>query len=463
MFGWIVDNIKVAVASPHDIALEHVYPEDRLLTYFTVPSGVSISGIVRNMGSLPITSFTVNYREGSGPVQTSTLSGVNIAPFDTLSFVHAVSYSIGTINAHNLKVWVTLAADTNHTNDTLTRVITGVQFMPEKKLAIEEGTATWNGFGPRGAVYMHALDASDNPPTRISVHAGDPMGNTVYKDYLYYLNQNFTPYFLFDRRGPVRAEEFFTVYEQQRNYFGFADINVTGQGTATHVTVDASIKPALDLTGDYRMALVLTEDDVSGTDTTYNQWNFYAGGGMGAMGGFETLPNPVPAANMQYDYVARSITPSPGGQTGCLPNSMTAGQKYSCTFQANLSSTWKRNKLTAVVLLIRAADSSILNSKTVYLNSLGVAAAEKSNGSLQVYPNPASGMTTVDFGLAERSMVTILTTDIIGRSMFTDPAGWMNEGKHTVAINTSSWPSGVYFVTMVAGEKKETVKLSVVH
>ena len=184
---------------------------------------------------------------------------------------------------------------------------------------------------------------------------------------------------------------------------------------------------------------------------------------MGAMGGYETLPNPVPAASMQYDYVARSITPSPGGLIGCLPASMTAGQNYGCTFQANLSPLWKRNKLTAVVLLIRGGDSSILNSKTVFLNSLGVATANAQDGSLQVYPNPASGMATVDIRLPQRALVTILATDITGRSVFTYPAGWMDEGGHKIPVNTGAWPSGVYFVTMMAGDKKATVKLSVVH
>ena len=36
------------------------------------------------------------------------------------------------------------------------------------------------------------------------------------------------------------------------------------------------VKPALDLNGDYRLALVITEDNVHGTGTGYDQHNYYS-------------------------------------------------------------------------------------------------------------------------------------------------------------------------------------------
>ena len=54
--------------------------------------------------------------------------------------------------------------------------------------------------------------------------------------------------------------------------------------------------------------MALTEDGVRRVMTSgYNQVNAYAGNALGPMGGFESLPNPVPAAQMVYDHVARVL------------------------------------------------------------------------------------------------------------------------------------------------------------
>ena len=463
MVGWMMDNMKIFIPAANDLKLVRANPEEPLLSYMLVNSSAQISGTVMNYGTNPVTAFSVQYQEGSGPVQTYNVSGVNIAAFDTLDFVHSVPLLISTIGKHDIKVWVTLAGDANHNNDSVNTRLNGVQFMPQKKVAIEEGTGTWHMYGPRGNVYMHTIANNDFPPSLISVHAGDPMAVTAYKDYLYYLNQNFITYFLFDRRGQVRYPKFFSEYERQKYFFGFADINLRGVSTSGNVAVNADIKPAINLSGDYRIAVVLTEDDVTGTDTNYDQENVYAGGGQGPMGGFESLPNPVPAASMDYDYVARSISPDPGGKIGCLPSTMLAGNTYSCAVSIPLNAQWKKPKLKVVALLINGTDSTILNSKTVKLSALGVENTAGNASMLQVYPNPAGGSATVAFSTAERRLINITATDITGRSVYQYPAGYLGSGTHRIPVDVTRWPSGMYFITLEAGEQRETVKLSVVH
>jgi hypothetical protein len=463
MTGWMIDNMKVFIPAGNDLKLLHANPEDPLLSYVQVNNSISLSGTVMNYGTNPVTSFTVQYQEGNGAVQTYNVSGVNIAPFDTFDFIHSVPYSVNTLGKHDLKVWVILAGDADHTNDTLSTRINGTQFFPDKTIAIEEGTGTWHKYAPRGYVYMHAIAANDHPPSLISVHGGDPMANTAHKDYLYYLNQNFITYFLFDRRGQVRWQRFFSEYERQKNYFGFADIHLQQTSTATHLTVTADIKPAVNLTGDYRIAVVVTEDGVTGTDTNYDQENAFAGGVEGVMGGFETLPNPVPAANMHYDYVSRIISPDPKGQTGCLPTNMQAGNSYNCTVQVNLNPAWKRSKLKVVALFLNGMDSTVLNSKTIKLDALNVATAANNSTLLQVYPNPTGGVAIVSFETKERKSVSMTATDITGRTVFRYAPGWMQSGEHRIPIDATTWPSGMYFLTLETDTRREVVKLSVVH
>src|SRR5690606_17662657 len=229
----------------------------------------------------------------------------------------------------SLKMWAVLPADTVHSNDTLPLSLNGALFMPTKKVVIEEGTGTWNEQAPRGIVYMHALAATDDPPTRITVHSEDIMGQKSYADYLYYMDQTFTPYFIFDRRGEVPHPYFFERYEQQRQYFGFADIEIRATAKGGYLDAEAVVKPAVDLPGEYRVALVITEDGVRGTTKDYNQENAFMPGGRNhneaPMGGYENKPDPIPAADMVYDYVARAISPTPEGKAKCLPPNMKAG------------------------------------------------------------------------------------------------------------------------------------------
>ncbi len=461
--GWMIDNLKAFVPASNDIALIHAYPEDTMLSYFQAPAIVSLSGIVMNSGTAPITSFEIAYKDGNGPVQTHTVSGVNISAFDTFRFVHSIPYGLTSVGKTNLKIWAILPADTIRSNDTLGLSLRGAKFIPTKKLTIEEGTGTWNIQAPRGHVYMHALDTLGEPPTRIAVHANDVMGQRAYADYLYYMDQNFSPYFLFDRRGPVRPTDFFTTYEKQQNYFGFAEIHFVATAAAGHLSLDANIRPAIDLPGNYRLALVITEDGVHGTGSDYEQANGFAGGKAGPMGGFENMTDPVPASAMKYDYVARSISPTPEGRAGCLPANMTAGQTYTCNLHGTYSPESPTLKLNAIVLLIRDADSTILNSKSVPFRSLGIEKTAAGQALMQIYPNPAGNSTTIAFELPSRVLSSLSVTDITGKTVFQSPSGWVDAGPHNLELDVHGLTPGMYFVTLEAGGRRATKKLSVVH
>ncbi len=463
MAGWLVDNIKVFEPSEHDIALIHAYPEDTMLSYYQAPSSVSLSGTVMNAGTSAITSFTIIYSDGASPMKLYNVGGVNIAPFDTFHFVHSIPYDLTAVGKRSLKMWAALPGDTIRSNDTLGLSLRGAKFIPTKKLTIEEGTGTWNIQAPRGYVFMHALDTLGEPPTRISIHTNDIMGQKAYADYLYYMDQNFTPYFLFDRRGPVRPSTFFTTYEKQRNYFGFAEINFVATTVAGHMSLDAYIRPAIDLPGNYRLALVITEDGVHGTGSEYEQANGFAGGNAGPMGGFENLANPVPASAMKYDYVARSISPGPEGRAGCLPANMIAGQTYSCNLHGIYSPESPTTRLNASILLIRDSDSTILNSKSVAFRSLGLDNIAGGQWPMQVYPNPAGSSATVAFELPSRMLSALCATDITGRTVYQSPSGWMDAGTHKLELDVNGLSPGMYFITLEAGGQRATKKLSVVH
>ncbi|WP_443939654.1 GDSL-type esterase/lipase family protein [Pedobacter sp. MW01-1-1] len=63
----------------------------------------------------------------------------------------------------------------------------------------------------------------------------------------------------------------------------------------------------------------------------------------------------------------------------------------------------------------------------------------------QNYPNPATTVTYLDIVLPETDKINVQVYDIMGRLTYTALNDYLNTGKHTLEINTSSFVPGVYF------------------
>ncbi|MEM6336376.1 MAG: T9SS type A sorting domain-containing protein, partial [Bacteroidota bacterium] len=76
------------------------------------------------------------------------------------------------------------------------------------------------------------------------------------------------------------------------------------------------------------------------------------------------------------------------------------------------------------------------------------------------YPNPFASTTTLPYGLPEATDVSASVFDLLGRRVATlaqnerRPAGW-----HELRINGKTWPSGVYFVELTAGDQRVSRRL----
>ncbi len=75
-----------------------------------------------------------------------------------------------------------------------------------------------------------------------------------------------------------------------------------------------------------------------------------------------------------------------------------------------------------------------------------------------VYPNPSTGVTTIDYSLANSAEVHVNITDLTGKVIYTVNEGTVAEGTHAVSFDAASFASGVYYVTVTAGESVVTQK-----
>jgi hypothetical protein len=223
--------------------------------------------------------------------------------------------------------------------------------------------------------------------------------------------------------------------------------------------MNVSVKTTLesDISGDFRIACAIVEDDVRGTTSGYNQSNAYAGGASGVMGGFEKLPNPVPAAQMVYDHVGRAIAPTFAGLPNAFGSSATKGASFVHNFTFPMDGSWNLNNMHIVGMfidntgLIDNGGTILVNDalKKSYAQGTEVASTSLLNGPdalVSVYPNPSSDQFQLVLnGLANQSM-GFEVTDMMGKVIYT---GTMNGGKST--LDASAWSNGIYTVKMIDG------------
>lgn len=78
-----------------------------------------------------------------------------------------------------------------------------------------------------------------------------------------------------------------------------------------------------------------------------------------------------------------------------------------------------------------------------------------------IYPNPTSGMATLNFTQNLTAFYNIILTDIYGRELQGIYSGLIENGEQNISINTSSLPAGVYFVRVTCANIVKVLKLSV--
>ncbi|HLO71192.1 MAG TPA: Omp28-related outer membrane protein [Flavipsychrobacter sp.] len=464
LIGLAIDDVKVYVPPTNEMAFVSATPVAGSPTAYGVASGtLNIGGVVYNNGSATITSYKLHYKQGSSAEVIDNITGVSIAPFTSATVTAPTALAMpATLGDYPVKMWVELTGDADASNDTTNTTVTAVSFMPTKKILAEEGTGTWCGWCPRGAVYMDSMAKTHpNNFSLIAVHNGDPMVVAAYDSYLGSKIGGY-PSMLIDRREELDPSDLFDVYNEQKDYFGYADITLTDvPASGFGYSLKATVKPAVNLSGDYRLAMVLVEDDVKGTESGYAQANYYSGGAAGPMGGYESKPSKVPAADMVYNHVARMIVPGVNGAASSLPATMTAGSNYDYTFTTTIPQPYRRNEMHAVVMLIRNSDGVVLNTqnKTVPVGISNVAAALEA---VRIVPNPATDKATVRFTVTENTTANVMVYDMTGRVVFSTTAADFATGAHTIDINTSNLPAGAYTVKLQTAKGATTQPLSVV-
>ncbi|KAA5534871.1 T9SS type A sorting domain-containing protein [Taibaiella lutea] len=471
LIGAALDNIKLVNGIDGKVitafAGDHPDPSTGIGYQFS-GSSATLTGTVKNTGSVTINSYHIKYKVGTGAVQSSSLISTPLAPLASVNFPAGLTVAIPANNSYSIKAWIEAAGDVDHTNDTTSLTTVGIPYLPVKRPLFEEGTGTWCGWCPRGAVFMDKFHAnhSNGVASQIAVHNNDPMMVADYNSYMANYAGGF-PNLVIDRTIVKDPRDIDSAFIIAQNNFSFADFIMDAPIiNGNTVSIPVAIKPVVTITNP-KLALVITESNVKGSGSNWPQNNYYSGGGSGVMGGWENEASHVDG--VYFHFVARSITPSAGGNSGHLPSTLVAGTVYRDTLTATLNSEWKTNNLQYVALFINGNNTSVMNTASsasptllpALGNSTAITNIESGIEGAAIYPNPTSGKSYLSVKIKDEGKTVLTVSDIAGRKLFSTTQQ-MHSGNNTVEIETGNLATGSYFITFTTEKENVTLRLQVV-
>jgi hypothetical protein len=410
---------------------------------------------IRNLGLTTITSFHIEVTYNGNTISEHVTS-VNILSLAT----HEVQFT-GTLTAvtgsNNVVATVSQVngggVDGNPLDDSKSVPLTPITPAPGKMVVAEEATGTWCGWCPRGTVAMYGMQETYAQFwAGIAVHNGDPMVHTDYDAGMGALISGY-PSALVDRVtdiDPTGIESDFLARIQIAPT-ALVDETATFDPGNNKVNVHADVTFQSGTSGSWKIALVATEQGVTGTGTQWAQSNYYSFQSnnlplVGAGKDWQAETNPVPANEMVYDHVARLITPSFGGNAG-FPATINASDNFDFDFEVSLDPSWEKDNMEFIVLLFNPS-GEVDNADKVLGENVHPVGIETAEASLfTMHPNPASDVVLVN--LSTESKPEVMITDMLGRivydlhprtsgSVVEVPVDYLSNGVYLVSVRVGN-------------------------
>ncbi len=261
-----------------------------------------------------------------------------------------------------------------------------------------------------------------------------------------------------------------TVYNSQINELVPVDLTESAVQVGNNLTITAQATFYSNFSSagtNYRLGIIITEDGVTGTgDGTntnqldYDQVNYYSGGGQGPMGGYEVLPDPVPATQMVYNHVGRALLGGFNGEAGSIPAVITDGQTVSYDFNYTIPATSNVDNINIVTVLIDQTDGSIVGaSESSVTQALSIETVAAGINSIKVFPNPAKDQINIAFA-AGNGGYKITVTDMLGRTVLSKTYEGLL-GNQNIALPVSHLNAGHYIMKINAGSASYSTKFIV--
>ncbi len=435
--------------------------------YNVLNEDVIISAEVLNNGSETIESIDFNYSIGGMEV-SETITGLDIPTGESAVISSSTPFQPTEAISYDVTVWTSNPngmPDGDDTDDLINGTIAGVTFVPNRKIVGEEGTGTWCGWCPRGAVALQYMDATyPDKWVGIAIHNGDPMAYAEYDAAIGYTGY---PGGRVNRSINIDPGNFESVFLQEKDKVSpfTASIDATYDPSNRMVTVSTESEFVTKLDNiDFRAAVVIIENNVTGTGQGWNQANYYGSNNLELIDingvNYANLPDPIPGEDIVYEHVARTVLGGFTGMEGSIASSVLEGDVASNTFTYEVPEEYDINNMEAVVLIFDNNTGTILNADKAEVKNILAVHEVVDESIAKVYPNPTSNRLFVDVDLVDNAEVTIEVMDMMGKIVRRDDLGSMT-GHNTLSYDVTNLNAGMYLFRIKAGKLVANKKVMV--
>lgn len=358
----VIDNVLVA---RDDMASLDMKGHRRYSTDAAFTPAVTVTGLK----SEPLNDFRLTLTCDGQVKQTKTVSGAGLTTGKSMD----VTFDpVGMDMYSTVNFSIALSADNIENDIVCSGAVTRIAYYPERKVVVEEGTGTWCGNCPLGAYAMSHMTGDPEMSKYvigIAVHNNDPMTLAEYDSKLglpgfplMRINRSAETYspladdFSFGAGSGVYAAQ--KAHEEPT----YVEVALTGEFTGDNqISCKASVKNAYNINdAKYRLAFVLTENNVKGDSRDYRQHNYFSNRPDLQLGGWEKLPDVV--SGVSYHEVAR-LADTFEGIEGSVPAVMEAGKEYTFSRVITIPETVQDKRyLELVVMVIDSETGEIMNA-----------------------------------------------------------------------------------------------------
>ena len=320
-----------------------------------------------------IHKFTVHYQAESGDTDTKVYDNLDIQPGETFHFTFDKMMNLG--EAGEFQTFHIWAEVEGQQNAGITDSIARVNFIPRRKVVLEEGTGTWCGYCPMGVLAIDQLKATYGDQfIPIAVHNNDVMTVSEYDEALQFANfpiglvdRTQLCYPMLENGGNYTLEGAGTFVDavkasMQKDQLGEIRIKTAEMADGILSVLSETEFALAPAQSDYRLVYVITENDVI-IPNAY-QANYLASFTLPIFGEFGSGGKYGQTRIVKYPFqeVARKIYPSFNGRSGEFPHSPEANNvyEYGETIVMSNVTVADSSKLEIVVMLVDGMTGSIV-------------------------------------------------------------------------------------------------------
>ena len=331
----------------------------------------------------------------------------------------------------------------------------------QRRTVLEIGTGSYLGFCPD--IETHRINLRLNNPNAILLecHVSDSM---EFVDGLSLANAMFGSYpsglidrykFASESNVDVSRNNWDGIVDEREGMTPIVNVDVINQywnPQTREVTATLEATFLSDEAGDFRFNLFVVEDSVTGIGPGYDQTNYY----NGSVGHIYYLAGD-PIIGYVHRNVERAFLGGTWGTQGVIPGTVSNGSTYTIDYSYTLPSNYNENQIYLVPIVQHFSssleDREILNANITPLQLSFAGNDELAQNQFNLFPNPTSGVFTLQFEDVQPSVKIILKNNlgqIIANSFYTK----------TRSIEASiEETKGVYYLEVITESDFQIVKI----